>query len=62
MAAVAIVKNPTWAQVYEHPAPLFINGAWVERSNNAHKIKIWENFDRDAIIKDFLDSFQSTAK
>ena len=57
MAAVAIVKNPTWAQVYEHPAPLFINGAWVERSNNAHKIKIWENFDRDAIINDFIVSF-----
>lgn len=57
MAAVAIVKNPTWAQVYEHPAPLFINGAWVERSNNSRKIKIWENFDRDAIINDFIVSF-----
>ena len=54
MAAVAIVKNPTWAQVREHPAPLFTNSVWIERPNNQHKIKIWENFNRDAIIGDFI--------
>ncbi len=57
MAAVAIVKNPTWAQVYDQPAPLFTNGAWVERPGNPHKIKIWENFKKDEIINDFLTSF-----
>lgn len=59
MAAVAIVKNPSWAQVREHPAPLFVNGQWTERSNNPHTIKIWENFDRDKIIDDFLKSFKN---
>lgn len=60
MAAVAIVKNPSWAQVNEIPAPVFINGAWVDRPKNARKIKVWENFEREAIIRDFLDSFQGT--
>jgi purine nucleosidase len=57
MAAVAIVKNSAWAQVYDHPAPLFVNGQWVERPANSHKIKIWENFNTKAIIDDFLSSF-----
>lgn len=54
MAAVAIVKNSAWAAVNEISAPLFTNGQWVERPGNQHKIKIWENFNRDAIIKDFI--------
>jgi len=62
MAAVAIAKNPGWAQVREHPAPLFTNGVWIERTANPHKIKIWENFNKDAIIKDFFDSFPETNK
>ena len=57
MAAVAIVKNPSWAHVREHPAPLFTQGAWMERPANTHKIKIWENFDKEKIIQDFLNSF-----
>jgi hypothetical protein len=56
MAAVAIVKNPAWAQVYEHPAPLFTNGQWIERTANTHKIKIWENFDKEKILDDFISS------
>lgn len=58
MAAVAIVKNPTWAAVREHPAPLYVADQWIERQNNPRKILIWENFDRDAIIADFLTSFK----
>jgi hypothetical protein len=57
MAAVAIVKNPAWAEVNQHPAPLFINGEWVERPDNSHEIKIWENFNKGEIIDDFLKSF-----
>jgi hypothetical protein len=56
MAAVAIVKNPAWAQVNKHPAPVFINGAWVERPGNRHRIKIWENFNRTEIITDLFRS------
>jgi inosine-uridine nucleoside N-ribohydrolase len=56
LAAVAIVKNPAWAQVREQPAPLFVNGNWIERPGNSHKIKIWENFKRDEIIQDLFTS------
>ncbi len=62
MAAVAIVKNPTWANVDEHPAPLFTNGAWVERPGNPHKIKVWENFKKAEIIGDFIKSFPNSKK
>jgi purine nucleosidase len=53
-AAVAIVKNPDWAESYEHPAPIFRDGEWVERPDNARKITIWEWFDIYGIINDFF--------
>ena len=53
MAAVAIVKNPAWAQPRKIPAPKLENGKWVERPDNPRTITLWENFDRDAILKDF---------
>ena len=53
-AAVAIVKNPDWAESYEHPAPVFTDGEWVERPDNPRKIIIWEWFDIYAIINDFF--------
>jgi len=59
MAAVAIVKNPAWAKVLEQPAPIFVNGSWVDRPGNQRKIKIWENFNKDSIVGDFVASFQS---
>jgi hypothetical protein len=57
MAAVAIVKNPAWAKHRSTPAPIFINNQWVDRPKNLHTITIWENFNREAIIKDFFSSF-----
>ena len=57
MAAVAIVKNPEWASVREHQAPLFVNGQWVERTANVRTIKIWENFNKEKILGDFMSSF-----
>ena len=59
-AAVAIVKNPDWAESYEHPAPIYIDGLWVERPDNPRKITIWEWFDIYGIIYDFfvtMDNF-----
>ena len=53
-AAVAIVKNPDWAERYEHPAPIYIDGQWVERPDNPRTITIWEWFDIYAIINDFF--------
>ena len=53
MAAVAIVKNPKWANPVIIGAPKFVDGKWIDRPDNARKIVIWENFDKEEIMKDF---------
>jgi hypothetical protein len=57
MAAVAIVKNPTWAEQHSIPAPIFINNQWVERPNNKRSMVVWENFKSKEIIDDLVASF-----
>jgi inosine-uridine nucleoside N-ribohydrolase len=54
MAAVAVVKNPEWAETREIPAPVYVNRNWVERPNNPRKIIIWEWFDIYGIMNDFF--------
>ncbi len=53
-AAVAVVKNPAWAQTREIPAPTYADGEWVERPNNPRKIILWEWFDIYGIMNDFF--------
>ena len=53
MAAVAIVKNGSWARSRRIPAPRLVNGKWVERPDNPRAITIWEHFDRGRILADF---------
>lgn len=59
MAAVAIVKDPTWAEKKVIPAPLLVNGEWEERPDNSRKVIIWENFNKEAIMGDFFDSMEN---
>ncbi len=54
MAAVAIVKNPAWATRRQIPAPILAESEWRDRPQNPRRIVIWENFQRDAIVGDFL--------
>ena len=56
MAAVAIVKNAAWATAVKLPAPILKDAKWVARPDNPRRIILWENFDRQAIMKDFYDS------
>ncbi|UCH13107.1 MAG: nucleoside hydrolase, partial [Bacteroidales bacterium] len=56
MAAVAIVKNPEWAESTTIPCPRLVNNKWVEQPDNKRKIVIWENFDKEKIIADFYYS------
>ena len=58
MAAVAIVKEPAWAESVEVPAPIYLDNAWMERPGNSRTIKVWENFHPDAIMKDFYASLE----
>lgn len=59
MAAVAIVKNPNWAERVEIPAPILIENEWQERPDNQRKMVLWENFDKKAIMADFFDSMEN---
>lgn len=54
MAAVAVLKNPEWAETREIPAPIYMNGRWMERPNNPRKITLWEWFDIYGIMNDFF--------
>lgn len=58
MAAVAIVKNPEWAQTTKIPAPTMLDKKWVEQKDNFRKIIIWENFNQEKILADFYSSFK----
>ena len=73
MAAVAILKNSSWAEPVTITKPRLItsatkeepseesviwnNGKWEKGLDTDDTITIWENFDKEAIIKDFFDSF-----
>ncbi len=59
MAAVAIVKNPSWATPVEIPAPELVDGQWVDRPDNPRQIRLWENFDREAIMEDFYETMEA---
>ena len=59
MAAVAIVKNPKWADPVEISAPIYKDGKWIDRPDNPRKIIIWENFDKEAIMKDFYNTMEN---
>ncbi len=58
MAAVAIVKDPTWAETLEIPSPLYINNEWVEQPGNIRKITVWENFKAEDIMADFYATME----
>ncbi len=53
MAAVAIIKNPSFASSFQIPAPLFKESKWIERKSNKRVIRIWEHFDKESIMNDF---------
>lgn len=59
MAALAIVKNPTWADRVVVGAPKFVDGKWIDRPGNPRKVVIWENFDREAIMRDFYERMEN---
>ena len=60
MAAVAILKDPAWAEAIEIPSPLYIDNAWVEQPENSRMITIWENFNADAIMADFYATLEGS--
>lgn len=59
MAAVAIVKNSTWAEANKIPCPTMVDEEWVEQPDNLRMITVWENFDKVKIMDDFYASLKN---
>lgn len=59
MAAVAIVKDSSWAKSNIIPGLIMVGKKWVEQPNNKRKIKVWENFDEENILSDFVSSLKN---
>ncbi len=59
MAAVAVVKNPAWAETKSIPCPILVDNQWVERPDNPRKIILWENFDKERILGDFFERMKN---
>jgi hypothetical protein len=59
MAAVAVVKDPTWAEALVVGAPALVGDGWQDQPNNPRTVTFWENFDRDAIMEDFFDRMEN---
>jgi purine nucleosidase len=62
MAAVAIVKDPSWAEASEIPSPCYVDNSWVEQAGNSRMITIWENFNSEAIMTDFYSTLEGASK
>lgn len=58
MVALAVLKNPDWAETQSIPAPVLINNSWIERPDNPRQILLWENFDRENILNDFYETIE----
>lgn len=58
MAAIAIIKDPSWAVPYTIGGPKYVDKLWIENPTNERKIIIWDNFEK----KEIMDDFYSTMK
>jgi len=59
MAAVAIVKEPSFASHFDIPAPILRDRRWTERRSNKRMIRVWEHFNKEAIINDFYETMNN---
>lgn len=60
MVVLAILKNESWGEQKEIPAPKLVGEGWEEQPENPRKIIIWENFNREAIVNDFFELMDKT--
>ena len=58
MAAIAIVKNPSWAVPDTIGAPKFEDKDWIMNPTNERKIIIWDNFEQKKIMDDFYNTMK----
>jgi purine nucleosidase len=58
MAAVAIVKNPSWATARRISAPKLEAKGWADRPGHPRTVIVWENFDSVSIMRDFYATME----
>ncbi len=61
MVVLAVLKNETWGEKKEIPAPKLVGNAWVDLPDNSQKVIYWENFNRDAIVNDLFELMAKTS-
>ena len=61
MAAVAILKNPDWAERKVIPAPIMDieNDIWIDRPDNTRELVLWEWFNIYGIMNDFFVTMEN---
>jgi len=59
LVALSILKNPAWGNQESIPAPILVNGNWVDRPDNNREITIWGDFNSDLILEDFFESIEN---
>lgn len=55
VVAVAVVKNPTWGNLEIVQAPVLDGISWIGVDDELRPVGLWERFDRDGIVGDFLN-------
>lgn len=60
VVAVAIVKQPKWGKCFLVPAPIWTGANWAVREDRARPIKVWQDFNRDAILNDLFKCIRHT--
>jgi len=55
VCALAILKEPGWAEARIVPAPRLRGREWEARPDQTRQITFWEDFDREAILGDFFN-------
>ncbi len=58
VGAVAIVKNPNWANSRKVTGARYTPDGWVNDPDDKHEIVLWEYFQRDSIVNDLYDALQ----
>lgn len=62
MACLATALHPEWAEAKEIPAPMLDGTAWKERPDNQHSVKMLCNFNREAILNDFISHLDAVTE
>ena len=61
VGAVAVVKNPAWADRTVVSRPQLDGEEWKDRPGNPLNMVIWDNFDSDAILEDFYRTMREAS-